>query len=308
MTIEYAILGILSLRPMTGYDLKKVMQDSQFMHWSGNNNQIYKALVELLEQEYVQNEVQHQDGAPSKKIYTITQTGREALAGWSASVPEIPECKKPFLTQLAFADALSDEELHKLLLAYEHEVWMQLQMCRERARRGGGFAARSDREALLWEMIDDNVEQGWLTELNWVRRLRERLAQRAAEKEKTRMKYTIAEREGARIIEVLAYEGGLGGAKDAMEIISLCAEHDCGLVLLHAGALKPEFFQLKTGAAGDMLQKFVNYRVRTALLLEEGAPALSARFRELMGEANKGSQYRFFTQRDAAEKWLLDGR
>ncbi|MEL7604205.1 MAG: DUF4180 domain-containing protein, partial [Bacillota bacterium] len=71
---------------------------------------------------------------------------------------------------------------------------------------------------------------------------------------------------------------------------------------------KPEFFQLKTGAAGDMLQKFVNYRVRAALLLEAGAPALSARFRELMGEANKGMQYRFFTERDAAEKWLMDGR
>lgn len=308
MTIEYAILGILSLRPMTGYDLKKVMQDSQFMHWSGNNNQIYKALVELLEQDYVKNEVQHQDGAPSKKLYTITQTGREALAGWSALAPELPECKKPFLTQLAFADALGDEELHKLLLTYEHEVWMQLQMCRERARRGSGFAARSYREALLWELIDDNVEQSWLTELNWARRVRERLNERAAEKEKTRMKYTIAQREGARIIEVLAYEGGLGGAQDALEIISLCAEHDCNLVLLHAGALKPEFFQLKTRAAGDMLQKFVNYRVSAAILLEEGAPALSARFRELMGEANKGSQYRFFTERDAAQNWLLDGR
>lgn len=308
MTIVYAILGILSLRPMTGYDLKKVMQDSQFMHWSGNNNQIYKALVELLEQEYVENEVQHQDGAPSKKLYTITQKGREALAELSASAPEIPECKKPFLTQLAFADALGDEELYKLLLAYEHEVWLQLQMCRERTRRGGGFAARSDREALLWEMIDENVEQGWQTELSWIRRLRERLAQRAAEKEKMRMDYTITEREGARIIEVRAYEGGLGGAQDAMEIISLCAEHDSGLVLLHAAALKPEFFQLKTGAAGDMLQKFVNYRVRAALLLEAGAPALSARFRELMGEANKGQQYRFFTERDAAEKWLLEGQ
>ncbi len=308
MTIEYAILGILSLRPMTGYDLKKVMQESQFMHWSGNNNQIYKALVELLEQDYVQNEVQHQDGAPSKKLYTITPAGREAIAAWSAAAPELPECKKPFLTQLAFAHALGDEQLHKLLLTYEHEAWMQLQMCREQARRGGGFTARSDREALLWELIDDNVEQGWLAELNWVRRVRERLNERAAEKEKTRMQYTITEREGARIIEVIAYEGGLGGAKDAMEIISLCAEHDSGLVLLHAGALKPEFFQLKTGAAGDMLQKFVNYRVRTALLLDAGASALPARFRELMGEANKGSQYRFFTERDAAQNWLVNGR
>ncbi len=139
MTIEYAILGILSLRPMTGYDLKKVMQESQFMHWSGNNNQIYKALLELLEQEYVENEVQHQDGAPSKKLYTITQKGREELAEWSASAPEIPECKKPFLTQLAFADALG-AKICISCCSPRAEVWQQLQKCRE--ARGAAAALR----------------------------------------------------------------------------------------------------------------------------------------------------------------------
>jgi DNA-binding PadR family transcriptional regulator len=49
MTINFAVLGILSYQPMSGYDLKKIMQDSVYMHWSGNNNQIYKALLELLE-------------------------------------------------------------------------------------------------------------------------------------------------------------------------------------------------------------------------------------------------------------------
>ena len=40
MAIRYAILGLLSWRPFTGYDLKKMIGDSVFLYWSGNNNQI----------------------------------------------------------------------------------------------------------------------------------------------------------------------------------------------------------------------------------------------------------------------------
>ncbi len=47
MQIDYAILGLLSWKPLTGYDVKRVMQDSPFLYWSGNNNQIYKALTKL---------------------------------------------------------------------------------------------------------------------------------------------------------------------------------------------------------------------------------------------------------------------
>ena len=35
MQIDYAILGLLSWKPLTGYDVKRVMQDSPFLYWSG---------------------------------------------------------------------------------------------------------------------------------------------------------------------------------------------------------------------------------------------------------------------------------
>ena len=42
MTIKYAILGLLSWKPFSGYDLKKIFVDSASLYWSGNNNQIYR--------------------------------------------------------------------------------------------------------------------------------------------------------------------------------------------------------------------------------------------------------------------------
>ncbi|MNE74001.1 Transcriptional regulator PadR-like family protein [compost metagenome] len=61
------------------------------MYWSGNNNQSYKALIELLNEGYVTNEVQHQENLPSKKIYTITAAGQQELRRWVLSYPERPE-------------------------------------------------------------------------------------------------------------------------------------------------------------------------------------------------------------------------
>lgn len=306
MTIEHAILGILRLNPMTGYDLKKVMQDSAFLHWSGNNNQIYKALLELQEDGYVYSEVQHQEGAPTKKQYTITQRGLNALTQWSMLEPEAPECKKPFLAQLAFSGTLGDEELLTLIASYENTMWAQLQMCKERARRGGGLMPRSQRETLLWEMIDNNIETGLTVELDWIRSLKERLLEAGMGKEGTHMQYEVHTKDQTKFIEVRAHASGLHTTQDAMDLISLCAEHDCGLMLLHEDALSADFFQLKTGVAGEILQKLVNYRIRAALVLKDFS-RLSVRFKELVSEANKSSQYRFFDNRADAELWLMKG-
>lgn len=40
MNIQHAMLGLLRNKPLTGYDMKKAMQNSPFLYWSGNNSQI----------------------------------------------------------------------------------------------------------------------------------------------------------------------------------------------------------------------------------------------------------------------------
>jgi len=175
MSINNAILGILSYRSLTGYDLKKIIQESPFMYWSGNNNQIYKALLGLLEEEYVTNEVVHQESSPSKKIYTITERGRAALRGWVLSSPEAPEFKKTFLMQLAWADQLNDAELNALLTQYENEISIQAAMHRELKNRADFSPDRTAREKLLWDMIYDNIISSFESELAWVQRLRQEL-------------------------------------------------------------------------------------------------------------------------------------
>lgn len=182
MSINYAILGILSTQSLTGYDLKKIIQDSSFMYWSGNNNQIYKALVELLNLGFVTNEVQIQESSPSKKIYTITADGIVELKKWVLSTPEIPETKKTFLIQLAWSDLLDDEELKSLLLAYEEQIKMQIILEKEKSRRGRFSPARSKRELTMWELIQENIISSYESELSWLEKIRNKLGSGCSEK------------------------------------------------------------------------------------------------------------------------------
>lgn len=176
MTIEYAILGLLSWQPYSGYDLKKVMAESSVFYWSGNNNQIYKALLELHADGLVTQEVHYQASLPARKIYTITEKGRVVLREWLRSTPELPEVRSTILIRLACADLLSDEDLDRLLAAYEEEVRLRLLMQQEQARRDGTAPSRTRREEFLWEMVGRSMVSTFENELSWVREVRKGLA------------------------------------------------------------------------------------------------------------------------------------
>jgi PadR family transcriptional regulator AphA len=175
MSVQYAILGLLSWRPFSGYELKKVIAASNIFYWSGNNNQIYTALVQLHEQGWVTQEIEYQDSLPAKKIYAITAKGREALRRWLLAKPELPEFRNPSLVQLAWADILDGDELDDLLASYEEELRVQMLMQKEQTQRQGVSPARTPREAYLWQMIDQNAVSTYESELKWVRKLREGL-------------------------------------------------------------------------------------------------------------------------------------
>lgn len=173
MSINHAILGILSYKSMTGYDLKKVIQDTSFLYWSGNNNQVYKSLSELLDRGLVTHITEHQQGAPTKKIYTVTPEGLTDLKEWVLSPSEPSEVKKPFLIQLAMARQLNTQELNALLDAYEREVKTQLLMESTPAQAPTFLSERTALETTLWGFINENIRRTYETELGWIKDLRE---------------------------------------------------------------------------------------------------------------------------------------
>ncbi|MCE5197128.1 MAG: PadR family transcriptional regulator [Negativicutes bacterium] len=170
--IQTAILGLLNKKAMSGYDLKKAMQDSLIMYWSGNNNQIYKVLLELKNQGLVSCQTEHQESAPSKKVYTITAQGRITLQEQLCSLPiELPEFKKPFLIQFANADVLSKRQWQELMLNYQTELRNQLLLQKRKQQQELEQTNCSAEEHWLAAMLYENIIGFYQTELNWTERV-----------------------------------------------------------------------------------------------------------------------------------------
>ena len=116
------------------------------------------------------------------------------------------------------------------------------------------------------------------------------------------MEVRVVEAGNARYTEVLPGTLSFAGEQDALDLVAACAEGRPWAVLIHGDALAEPFLDLRTGLAGAILQKFVNYHLRVAVLVPGRIP--EGRFGEYVREANRGGHVRTFADRAAAEAWL----
>lgn len=72
-----------------------------------------------------------------------------------------------------------------------------------------------------------------------------------------------------------------------------------GEMILHEQNITPDFFDLKTGIAGEILQKFTTYRVRLAIVGDFGRYD-SKSLRDFIFESNKGRQVNFVSSVEEA--------
>jgi DNA-binding PadR family transcriptional regulator len=175
MSVEFVVLGFLLGGPLSGYDLKKLLSASESLPWSGNNNQVYTALVQLHRDGLVSKETQERELGPVRKVYTITPQGKQALKTWLTSGTELSEFKMPILTRLMSADLLSDGELDELLGAYAEELRLKVISLEELERREAGPSFGSSRQRYLWQVINQRPLELFRAEADWLANLRAQL-------------------------------------------------------------------------------------------------------------------------------------
>lgn len=85
MALEHAILVSLAERPGTGYEIGRQFDRSIGYFWSATHQQIYRTLKKLHTDGHVTFESVAQEGRPDKKVYTISDEGRQVLSDWAMS-------------------------------------------------------------------------------------------------------------------------------------------------------------------------------------------------------------------------------
>ncbi len=75
-------------------------------------------------------------------------------------------------------------------------------------------------------------------------------------------------------------------------------------LLLSEAELSPEFFDLRSGIAGELFQKFTNYQIHLAVVVKS-LEVYGERFGELAFEHKNHKLIRFFDDVEAAKSWLI---
>ena len=126
--LDYTLLGLLRYAPMTGYDLKQIMDQSTSNFWYAKQSQIYTTLKRMEQKGWVRSEVEEQTGRPDRRVYHLQAAGEESLQAWlGQSVTEVERRKEGMLVRLFFGASLSRQELLDQLdrLRELHQIELQ---------------------------------------------------------------------------------------------------------------------------------------------------------------------------------------
>jgi PadR family transcriptional regulator, regulatory protein AphA len=103
------LLGLLTVEPMSGYDLGQTIRGSVGFFWSESYGQIYPNLKKLAADGFVTAKTERQKGKPDRHIYSISKKGRERLTAWLAVEPQPEIPRNELLLKLFFGAQVSAE-------------------------------------------------------------------------------------------------------------------------------------------------------------------------------------------------------
>jgi PadR family transcriptional regulator, regulatory protein AphA len=134
-----ALLGLLSLGPMSGYDIRQLIPQSIGHFWSESYGQIYPGLKRLTTAGLVEKKTERRKGSPDRHLYSLTVAGREQLRQW-LKLPvadEVP--RSELLLKLFFGTHVSADVNREHVLAYlqKHEKALKTYAVMAKALRKG---------------------------------------------------------------------------------------------------------------------------------------------------------------------------
>ncbi|WP_431219902.1 helix-turn-helix transcriptional regulator [Leifsonia xyli] len=147
MKLEHLLLGVLLVRPRTGYDLTRYMEmEGVFMRPRTQMSQIYRSLSQMADRGWVTYTVSTRPGAQDAKIYQATPLGREIFMQWLTAPfhPTMEAVNYEFRARLFFSGFLDEDAVIELLTIEIESRKRQIAKYRNRDRTieadpGSGF-------------------------------------------------------------------------------------------------------------------------------------------------------------------------
>jgi len=106
------------------------------------------------------------------------------------------------------------------------------------------------------------------------------------------------------IAEIVSDDLVIKSTQDALGLMADCRYQGAGKIIIHEKNIIPEFFDLKTGIAGEILQKFTTYIVQLAIV-GDYSKYTSKSLRDFIYESNKHGRINFVNTIEEAKEKLM---
>jgi Domain of unknown function (DUF4180) len=111
---------------------------------------------------------------------------------------------------------------------------------------------------------------------------------------------------GVHVRQCAADGAPIRTARDATDLISEAWEERAKVLAIPVERLHPDFFQLSSGVAGEIVQKFATYKMRVAIVGDiSRCVDESKSLRDFVREANRGDQLWFVAKREEIAEHML---
>lgn len=124
------ILGLLHWKPMTGYDLKKSIDESIGNFWHESPGQLYPQLKKLAEAGLISLIEEKQTSARKTKTYAINDSGRKLFCDWISKTPKIRQRRNELLLKIFFVQDNNLDFVREHIMNERERLFKELQHLR----------------------------------------------------------------------------------------------------------------------------------------------------------------------------------
>lgn len=123
---RYAVLGVLSLQDASGYDIKKMLEQSTYHFWREGDGTLYPVLAQLLREGLICSLEQNTPTKKPKKIYQLTDKGKESLQAWLKNEEMMRLVRNELLLKIFFGHQVDSAIILNQLDNFKHETQKRL--------------------------------------------------------------------------------------------------------------------------------------------------------------------------------------
>lgn len=146
MSLRDAVLAALLEGESSGYDLAKDFDSSVANFWPATPQQLYRELDRLAGQGLIQARLVHQERRPNKRMFSLTDAGRDAIRQFTAEPPKPSVIRDELLVKVQAADAGDIESVREFIRDRLH--WASAKVQRYERLRARILDGRSEEEYL----------------------------------------------------------------------------------------------------------------------------------------------------------------